>query len=926
MPKSFRIRKINVRKRSTKRGKTSRTRQTRRTPRTSAIKENKAVLSTLRKAFGEVKLADILMELKHLVVQDKKLSALLFLAKSLPMDGSDAQFGRYQETLVTGLLRMKKCLAFQFNFNALMLSLHNKVIPLISALSNASGKKTQRGGANFMQLLTAIIVYVFLIQVLVQAQYQQSKETEAEMERSQMVPIDFSQVDKLHPTSITVHGKEFEFLKTTIMENPMHTCSVRDEETEEKCMRTITESLDIDFRNTAAIKSKKLSKTVVREFFGTSVDDLLTTFNRGSAELNKHMKQTCERIVELEERDVPSPIVWNHQKMYDALKAKLDYANREKQRRYIETLRQKEAEEKRELARLEQESKNKEIKSTAKSTLLSLFGKTPVDIVPVEMKSTATLPAPVDYATRVPERLLEHDNAHVATLNEELNEGITQTEMNALMMDMAKKGLCEKGKCPTAQDSQEVYNLLMEEVVKIQPEYQKTARERNKKAYFDKLCKKTFEMPVMAAFNKTGNSMDVYLPTNWYMIRIVLANMVHHLLQDYPILINKELTLVDLSNKVNVRLKGLYELSVVFLKIIGDFEEKMIDTYQLTPATSAELKVASIQIFDSIDKSLTELSYMDFPLSKKYTAEQESIYQQKREATQQTRAHKEESVKDTSTHYFNMVSSAITPAKEAAVSGLYGLGDILDATLVNTLGIPMKFADYFGNKLLNVVLKFSSVFVFLILVYKYGLLSKIASATNVILEKGTARLTRKRRSSASMPSEVPLEPLVPPKMGRLTLRERINVYKNYLALLSFRGELDERMRRLEILRDTDPQLYQALTSPGSIPSLLANEVPLETSSQPLLLPPSIPESISNAVSTVGNVIQRSIPISRKRAPPPPKPNMPIEYYMNEPYGEEYFKDHILPVRPETWEPPKGYTWTLVTVDGNRGWALSKKRF
>lgn len=925
MPKSFRIRKINVRKKSTL--KTQKARHTRRTPRTSAKKGVGSVLATLRSAFNEVKSADILMELSNLVAQNKKLSVLEFLVKSLSTSDT-AAFHQYRETLFIGILRMKKCLAFQFSFNVLMFALHNRLSLLLKVTSKMASRKTQRGGANFMQLLTAIIVHIFLIQTLIQAQHLQSKGTEMEMERTKMVPLDFSQVDKLHPTSITVHGKEFEFLKTTIMENPMHTCSVRDEETEEQCMNAITESLDIDFRKTTSIKSKKISKPVIREFFGTSVDDLLTTFNRGSVELNKHMKRTCERIIELEESDVPSPVVWNYQKMYDALKEKLDYANREKQRRYLETLKQKEAEEKRELARLEQEAKNKEIQSTAKNTLFSLFGKTPTEIVPVEVKAVARVSAAtpaIDYATRVPERILDHDNTDISTLASEINKEITQTEINSLIMDMAKKGLCEKGKCPTAEDSQEVYNLLMEEVVKIQPEYQKTARDRNKKAYFDKLCKKTFEMPVMASFNKTGYSMDVYLPTNWYMIRIVLANMIHHLQQDYPILINKELSSLDLANKVDVRLKGLYELSVVFLKIINDFEEKIIDTYRLTPATSAELKGVSVQIFDSIDKSLTELSELQFPLSMKYTAEQESIYQQKREATQQKRSHVEESVKDTSTHYFNMVSSAISPAKEAAVSGLHGVGDILDATLINTLGIPIRFADYYGNQLWSIVFKYSSIAVFIILVYKYGLLSKVASATNTLIEKGTKRMTRKRRDSENIPSEAqpqPPQPLAPPKMDRLRLRARIDEYKNYLALLRFRGEEDEIRRRLESLRDTDPQLYQALTSPGSIPSLLANEVSLT----PLLLPPpqpSISESISNAVSNVSTAIKKAT--SKKSVAPPAETEMTVDYYRNT-YGEEYFKDHVIPVRPDGWEPPRGYTWTLSNKDGKSGWILAKKRF
>jgi hypothetical protein len=831
MPKSFRIKQIKIRNTKTKSRKNTRISKTKKTsiPRTSVTKGVNSIVSSLRNVFNKVKREDILREMQKLIVQNKKLSVLLFLVKSLSINenekGSDIH--SYRETLFIGIMRMKRCLAFHFSLNTLIFNLHNKMIPLLNTLYKISGRKTQRGGANFIQLFTSIIVYVFLIQSLIQAELKQSDETEDNLKSSGIVPINFKEVDRLHPISIRVNGKEFEFIKTTIMDNPMNTCSVRNEKTEESCMYSITESLDIDSQETT-LKAKILSKPLTLRFFGTSVEELISTFNTGSFELNNNMKKMCERIIEMEERDVPSPAIWKYENMHKSLKKQFEDFDKKRKDRFVKQLTQKKEDEIKSLELSNKETKNRGIQENAVRTLSSFFSMTPIEVFPVKKETIVPAPAsPKDYSNVIPEKLMDPNNYQLAPLKEEIKSPISQNELDSVVVDIAKMGLCEKGTCPTntPEDSRELHSIIVKEHAKFHIELEKVSSERNKEAYFDKLCKKSFENYPMARFNETGDSMEVYIPTSWYMIRVVLSNMIYHIKRDYPELVRKEITDVDITNPTNARLKGIYELSFVFLKIINDFEETMTSTYRLTPSTTAEVKKTSIKIFDEINYRISETHSTDFPLSKKYAEEKEMTYQQKRQAIQQARSHREESVKDTSQHYLNLVASAAEPIKEGIEDVTSNIGEILQSSIVNIAFDPLKDVltniKLLGKDVLNAIFLYSSIGVFIILILKFGLLYKTSKAISNISETGTNLFTRKKkleleqsaeRNDATRLTPQQVQDLFNPNREHLPLpfEERVNLYRNYFTQLDMRREFDEKYLRYDDLKIKDPDVYYEL--------------------------------------------------------------------------------------------------------------------
>jgi hypothetical protein len=863
MPKSFRLRQIKIKKKSTKRGTTNRkSRSSTLRTKTKSSDSIMSMLNTLRSGLNQVSSSDILKEMKRLINQDKMLSVLLYITKGIMIaDGSEKEIISYRETLFVGIMRMKKCIYFQYIINVIFLNLHNYLKPLLGAMTKYMGRgKTQHGGMNLMQIAMAIIGNVFIIQTLIQAQIAQSDMTGIKMDKSGVVPIDFKHVDNLHPTEITIQGKKFEPIKQVLMENPMHTCDVTDEETGERCMEEITESFNI--KGSRNKKNIKLTKPIQSSFMGTSYEDLFTTFNQGSFELNENMKHTCNRIIEMEERELPNPITWKHENIYSYLKKEVEELNKRKKDEYVRKLKEEEEENKRRIETLKKESKKEEIKSIGKKSVGMFFFQTPSEVVPVEQPGQLEPIAEVqeiDFSTYVPPKVIEHGNKELAILTKELQTQINEEDMNKLIMDMAQKGLCEKGKCPTSDDSQDMYNILLSASSKFQPELQKTFKTLNRKDYFERLCNKAFDKPVMAFFNKTATSMEVHLPTNWYMIRIVIANMIYHLERDYPSLIQKELTEVDLSKKTDTRLKSLYELSVVFLKIINDFEETMVSTYRLNPSTTTDLKKTSIRIFESTYQRIQEMSDTNLPVSKKYTAEQQVLYQQKRDSLQQKREQTTEQIREQVKHFFDMTSSFVTPVKESTISAFQGIGEILVSSAVDTIITPasriIMNAGYLGQDMLQTILTYSSIGVLIILIIKFGIISKTASFIHGVGETAVKRLTRKRRSP---------------------------------------------------LQIQQPQ--QQISAPAVLEEVSSLQV---IQPQPVVRPSSV---------------------ENQRVPPKPLPGKPIEYYMNPPYGAEYFmNNHIIPVRPDGWPAPPGYAWIPVSVTNpvtnvqESGWTLAERR-
>lgn len=753
MPKSFRLRQIKIKKKSTKRGSTRRKMSTTLRSKNKSSGSIMSMLNMLKGGLNQVSRSDILKQLRILVNQDKMLSVLSYLTKGIMVvDSSEKKLISYRDTLFIGIMRMKKCIYFQFIINVIFLNLYNYLNPFLNAMTKYLGRtKTQHGGVNLMQIARAIIGNIIVIQILVQAQIAQSEMTESKMEETGIVPIDFKQVDKLHPTEITIRGKRFEPIKQVLMENPMQTCDVTDAETGERCMEEITESFNI--KGSRNPKNIKLTKPIQYSFMGTSYEELFTSFNQGSFELNENMKHTCNRIIEMEERDIPNPIVWKHENIYEYLKKEVEELNKIKKNEYIRKLKEEEEENKRRIEHLKKESKKEEIKSIGKKSVSMFFFQTPSEVMPIEQQTQLepiTEVQDIDYSTYVPQKVIENNNKELAVLTKELQTQINEEDMNKLIMDMAQKGLCEKGKCPTTDDSQEMYNVLLSANSKFQPEFQKTFKNINRKDYFERLCNKAFEQPVMAVFNKTATSMEIRLPTNWYMIRIVLANMIYHLERDYPVLIKKELTEVDLSKKTDTRMKSLYELSVVFLKIINDFEETMVSTYRLTPATTTELKRTSIRIFEATYQRIQEISDTNLPVSKKYTAEQQVLYQQKKHSLQQMREQTTEQLSDQVKHFLNITSSFVTPVKESTINAFQGIGDILVSSAVDTIITPASRiilnAGYLGQDMLKTILTYASIGVLVVLIVKYGLISKTASFVHGVGERAVNRLTRKRRS------------------------------------------------------------------------------------------------------------------------------------------------------------------------------------
>lgn len=719
MPKSFKLRHIKIKKKSVRNRKIQHSKSRRSKSLKSSVRGVGEVFTTLKDAYNKVTRNNILGALSRLMIQYKKLSYLLFLTKSLLT--KERTEIKYQETLFDGLLRMKKCLSFHFIILSLTLKLHNKVTLFLKTLSKSSGRKGQRGGTKFTKLITSIVILSFFIQTLISAQNQQSMELQTRMEKKRDLPFDFN---GLANNEVVIRdGQTFRYMKPELIVDPMEYCSVLNKSTSEECMHTITQGFSL-YAQYAPTEGETLSARIKEEppsklgyfGFGTTEEDLVDTVNEYASIFNENMKLECRSIIELESSKLPRTLIFTHEQLSNYMKQKIESRNKKIENEYVTSLKQKSDANKKNKKLLEQGIEYSKNIASVSSSIQTIPVLNPVKAF---VSPSAGIPVDLDeefeYEDEDGEEIISINESQLNELNDKKNKALTQEEVDSLMLEMANEGYCLEDSC---NFSNELNNIVKETKSKFYDEYRNREVEGNRLAYLKKICATTFKDPVKATLVKSGTntSMLVQLPTNWYMIRIVIANMMYHIKRDNPNLIERSYLDLNPTNTTEIRLKSMYDMSYVFLKIIEDFEETIKSTFDQPPKTKDKLKQTIITVFNEGTRLLKEIQGDPLQLSMKKHQEIQSMLSRQNVELENKRANELESWMNYFNHYINLGATPLSSSTIAFQRGMEGFGDTVNVIFMNTLGVTLNYADIFGQDLVRVVLTYLMIPVLLVLV------------------------------------------------------------------------------------------------------------------------------------------------------------------------------------------------------------------
>lgn len=901
MPKSLSISSKKTRKTSKKYSISTRTknarelrRNTRKSHNNISYKNKPIIINKYLNALDVVVSSSpaksILNQMKKMVMQDTMLSGLLMMIQQIPIENSTAsnevKILQYRDTLYTGVLRMKKYIAYQMILQSNLASLQTYMSTLSKYLVRESNR-IQSGGVDILKLVSQILGVSVFIPLLINAESNQVVSVDNVFRTTNLPHTNFNEIDDLKD-EIVLYGHKFKSVQQDIPPHLYEMCNVEDE----GCMEQITKgfSLKSTYKTRQPIRTTPVSQFEEFNTFGKLsgknmkiVSEIMKTFNDDFKELSDSLFKGCKRIVDIMQREPPELVLWNEQETYNKLKSLSERIANKNIADYNLKLSKQKEEAKRieaENKRIEVEEENKrKIKENQKRDRDEAMHQISMNILRQEAANTKYNTV-VDHTKYFPKvhihpRKKSYTKRGVLLVNSagSLNStdiesvNITSAFENQLSLQQYEEITNSLAQLNVFESGNEPINVMTAvEVYKIAKERMVSKREKqinqNSKDYFNRLCKEAFEKNIRTYYDSNTQSINLDMDTNWYMIRVVMANLINTVEEQHSSHINMPIS--KLRDSKDIRIKSLYELSKLFVNVMDDFEYGVIKVYNNVPKqTAKELYMETSQVFASTKAIVSHQLVPDtslFPLTEKKEFEIKTIKEMQRNKTLEGWKNFIDDIEDKTETVVSSFGAFMDPLKAGVNTFIKGVGEIeqtaISSILVDRVDKTMK--DVLNISLTGLtamsVIGVSFIIVMCMVYYKF--------------------------------------------VGRLLFGSKIKTPISPVPVIS---------------QSSAPEA----PSPALAPVIVPVVAPLESQPTPPPPPPPTPVAVPPRASNT----------TTRRVPPKPLPGKPIEYYMSPPYGAEYFKTHIIPVRPSEWVPPKGYVWSLVTVDsGEKGWVLAKTRF
>jgi hypothetical protein len=679
-----------------------------------------------------------------MAVHDTMLSGMLMMIQKIPIysttDKDEIEIMEYRDTLYKSVLKMKKYISYQMIVQSNIASLHAYMSTLVKLLVKGMNR-VQSGGVNVMKLVSEIMGTVIFISALINAENQVIISANRELHMNAATYSNYKNMDNVMQ-GLVIHGHTFVNAEENMMPHLHEMCNVTGDPT---CMETITRgySLTPDYKPYAPSMSTPVSQF---EEFGTigrwrgqhmkMVSGLMKQFNSYSEELTGMLYEGCLKIVNSIQSEPPELVIWTLQEAYDSLnkvseqiaKENIDNYNlnvkREMAIKYAKEKKEKEEKEKKEMEEKEKAKKEEEkrkrqekreeeyneqmhqvrmslLKPKKSDGLFSFFGNpasNPIEEEVVDYKKYFPhANVPIHHRSRhntnrgvmlvnasaiIPNKVEEKTEPIITSFENQLSE----EKMTEITNALAQVGLFEKGSTPM-----NVKNII--EVYKISRTHEKkrvkAQIKQNTKTYFNNLCKTTFVKPIRAFYNETTQNIQLDMDTNWYMLRVVMGNLMNTVEEHHAKYLSTPIA--DLKTSGGVRIKSLYELSKLYIKVLDDFEFGLIKVYSGVPKNSVEeLYTQTTDVFASTNAMITHQIVSEnaslFPYTVKNEIEMGMI---KSMQTERWRGQWREflsSTQETVNNTIAISAAVLSPAKDWTKELLKNVGE-LEKTAVSSIVI-----------------------------------------------------------------------------------------------------------------------------------------------------------------------------------------------------------------------------------------------
>ena len=705
-------------------------------------------VDNLNTIVGKVSTEKIIGFMKKMLVQNNMLTGLLMMIQTIPVSNSktkeEMEIMGYRDTLYKNVMKMKKYIAYQMTIQSTIASLHGYMSTLAKVLVN-SMNKVQSGGVNVLQLILKIMTTSIFISAVLNAESQLVISQNKEVKKQHGAYENYETMDKLN--EIVVHGHRFVNTEENTMPHLHQLCNINSDPT---CMETITRgySLTRDYKQYVPELSTPVSQF---EEFGTIgrwrghhmklVSGLMKQFNSYSAELSDMLYEGCLKIVNSIQGQPTEIVVWTLQETYDDLQKasekiaqrNIDTFNLNFKKQKIKEEQEEKLKKEEEKLKKEDERRLKEIREATHRLQLASFAaqereqnqKQPQSQGWLSSLSSLTpsvfgtsspvkeLPATVqprfknENKVKIHPRRLAKFQQGLSSLNssalvltkvekeaekvvETFEEQISKTQMTEIVHSLAQIGLFEKESIPmNVNNFVDVYQIARKS-------YKKTAKteiKQSTKIYFNNLCRTTFVKPIRAFYNESTEHIQLDMDTNWYMLRVVMANLMNTIEEKHSKFLDLPIDNIKLSNEL--RIKSVYELSKLYVKILTDFEHNLIQVYNKIPKNSVnELYSETTDIFATTNAMIKHQIVSEnaslFPYTVKNKIQMDMLKSMQKEIWSEQWKEFLTATQETVNNTIAISSAILSPAKEWTKIGIEGVSDVGQTAIKSIIMKPFR--------------------------------------------------------------------------------------------------------------------------------------------------------------------------------------------------------------------------------------------
>ena len=692
--------------------------------------------------------------MKKMVVQDNMLTGLLMMIQKIPTSNNktreEMEIIGYRDTLYKNVMKMKKYLSYQMILQSNIAILHTHMSTLVKLLKKEMNRVHQSGGVNVIELIMNIMGASLLISALINAESDITISAGLELRTNSGAYDNYKKMDNLLD-GLVIYGHKFINAEANTMPHLHELCDVNGDPT---CMEKVTQgySLTREYKPYHRPLSTPLSQFSefgkIGRWRGQHVKiitKLMNQFNSYSSELNGMLYAGCLKLVDTIQSEPPELVIWNLQEAYDNLqriseqiaKENIDNYNlnvkKEQALKYAKEKKEKEEREKQEMrdrekSKREEEKRRKEeereeehrqemhrvrmnmLKPQKSEGLLSSFFVTPskklieeeevVDYskffphlnskVPIHPRKKAHTKRGVLLLNVSSQSTANKVEENVKAVSTAFENQVSEEQMKEISYALAQVGIFEKEQAPmNIKNVVEVYKISRAQEKKST----KAQIKQGSKNYFNNLCKASFEKPIRASYNETTEMIQLDMDTNWYMLRVIMANLMNTVEESHSKYIGMPIS--ELKNSRESRIKSLYELSKLYVKILDDFEFGLITVYNGVPKNSVEeLYAQTTEVFAStnamVKHQIVSENASRYPYTVKNEIEMSMLKSIQKEKWRDQWSEFLESTQETVNNTIAISSAFLSPVKDWTKNALEGISEIEKSAVSSIIMNPIQ--------------------------------------------------------------------------------------------------------------------------------------------------------------------------------------------------------------------------------------------